>query len=196
MRKKHILETFKKMGPRKWDTLFWAVDIHDTIIKANYSKTGVLPTEFFPKAKEVLQRISKRTDCRLILFTCSHPGEIEKYMKFFTDNGITFSHVNKNPEAENTAYGFFEHKFYFNFLLDDKAGFDPMEDWDIIDSALDEIDELPIIGKTFTTDREMTSWLAVEANIDGLKAKYPAGEYSAELNLIDKQVIITKNKPK
>lgn len=138
--RKHILNTFAKKPLRKWDTLYWAIDIHDTCIKSNYSKSGVLPTEFFPKAKEVLQRLSKRNDCCLILFTCSHPHEIEKYMEFFNEHGIKFNHVNKNPEALNTAYGFFEHKFYFNFLLDDKAGFDPTKDWDSIEKAIDEIE--------------------------------------------------------
>jgi len=74
------------------------------------------------------------------LYTCSHPGEIEKYLAYFESHGIKFTHVNKNPETPNTAFGFFEHKFYFNFLLDDKAGFDATEDWATIHDALDEIE--------------------------------------------------------
>jgi hypothetical protein len=144
MKKKHILNTFGKKTEKKWDTLYWAVDIHDTCIKANY-KANDLPTEFFPKAKEALIRIGNRPDCCLILFTCSHPHEIEKYLKFFEEHGIKFRHVNKNPEAENTAFGFFEHKFYTNFILDDKAGFDPTEDWDMIHQALDEIEKAEIL---------------------------------------------------
>lgn len=139
MRKKHILNTFGRKAEKKWDTLYWAVDIHDTCIKANY-KAGNIPTEFFPGAKEALLKIASRPDCCLILFTCSHPHEIDKYLQYFEDHGIKFKHVNKNPEAANTAFGFFEHKFYTNFILDDKAGFDPTTDWTMIMEALEEVE--------------------------------------------------------
>jgi hypothetical protein len=139
MRKKHILNTFGKKAEKKWDTLYWAVDIHDTCIKANY-KSNDLPTEFFPLAKEALLKIGSRPDCCLVLFTCSHPHEIEKYLEFFKSHGINFKYVNKNPEAANTAFGFFEDKFYTNFILDDKAGFDPATDWKTILDALDEVE--------------------------------------------------------
>lgn len=139
MRRQHIINTFSKKAEKKWDTLYWAVDIHDTCIKANY-KAGDIPTEFFPNAKEALTKIGNREDCCLILFTCSHPHEIEKYLDYFKSHGIKFKHVNKNPEAENTAFGFFEHKFYTNFILDDKAGFDPKQDWPMIINALEEVE--------------------------------------------------------
>lgn len=126
--KKHIEKIFKLKEARNWDTIYWAVDVHDTCIVANY-KAGEIPTEFFPHAKEVLQMISERKDCCLILYTCSYPKEIEKYLEFFKSHNINFKYVNKNPEAENTAFGHFEVKFYFNILLEDKAGFDAEEDW-------------------------------------------------------------------
>lgn len=139
MNKNFILNTFKKMESRGWDTLYFAIDIHDTCIKANY-KAKPIPTEFFDKAERVLQRISRRSDSCLILYTCSHPAEIEEYKNFFSSKKIHFKYVNENPEAQNTAYGFFEKKFYFNFMFDDKAGFDPENDWAIIEEALDELD--------------------------------------------------------
>ncbi len=139
MRRKHIINTFARKAEKNWDTLYWAVDIHDTCIKANY-KAGDIPTEFFPGAKEALLKIASRPDCCLILFTCSHPHEIDKYLDYFKSHGIKFKHVNKNPEAENTAFGFFQDKFYTNFILDDKAGFDPKEDWAMIVNALEEVE--------------------------------------------------------
>lgn len=141
MRKQHILNTFKKKEERKWDTLYWMVDIHDTCIKANY-KANDIPTVFFPGAKEALQRISNRTDCCLIMWTCSYPHEIEQYLKLFKDNGINFKYVNCNPEPKDTAFGYFKEKFYTNFILDDKADFLP-GDWKNINDALDVLD-----GKT------------------------------------------------
>ena len=104
-------------------------------------KGGEIPTQFFDHAERVLKRISDRQDSKLILFTCSHPHEIELYLEFFKERGIVFNYTNENPEAENTSYGFYEKKFYCQILLDDKAGFDATEDWQIIDTALDLIDE-------------------------------------------------------
>ena len=45
-------------------------------------------------------------------------------------DGIEFSYINENPEvAGKTEWGDFDTKMYANVLLDDKAGFDPEEDW-------------------------------------------------------------------
>lgn len=137
--KKHVINTYKKKETRGWDTIYWAVDIHDTCVLANY-RADVLPTEFFPKAKEVLQRISSRKDSVLILYTCSYPGEIEKYTAFFKENGINFKFTNENPDAADTAFGHFGKKFYFNIMLEDKAGFDPTEHWEDIEEALNIIE--------------------------------------------------------
>jgi len=115
---------------KKWNKIFFAIDCHDTIVKGNYV-TDVLPTEFLKDAKETLQMLSKRTDVCLILYTCSHEVEIIKYLEFFKNLNIKFSHVNKNPEVPNTALGCYTDKLYFNILLDDKADF-LESDWLVI----------------------------------------------------------------
>lgn len=150
--KKHILATYEKKIVRNWDTIYWAIDIHDTCVVANY-KSGDIPTEFFPYAKKVLQRLSKRTDTKLFLYTCSHPHEIEQYFAFFNEHKIKFHWCNENPEAVNTAYGFFDKKPYSQILLDDKAGFDPFEDWKNINEALIIIDN-KIRNKKWTEDNK------------------------------------------
>lgn len=131
-----ITNALRDKEKKNWQRMYWAVDIHGTMIVPNYTG-GVLPSEFYPHAKEVMQRISKREDIVLILFTCSHPHEVEKYMDFFQSNGIHFKYANRNPEAENTAYGCYEHKPYFNVLFEDKCGFDPATDWLHISNLLD-----------------------------------------------------------
>ncbi len=93
----------------------------------------------------MLQRLSKRKDVTLILYTCSHPHEIVEYLKFFEDNEIHFKYVNENLDCPNTAFGCFDKKFYYNIMLEDKAGFDASEDWDEIDEALNEIDNAFVI---------------------------------------------------
>ena len=138
--KKHVLRTFDKIRSRGWDRIYWAVDIHDTVIKSNYSVT-TLPTEFFQGSRSALQRLTDRPDCVLILFTCSHQDHVDLYLKLFEDNGIRFEYVNENPEVPNTDLGNFDRKFYVNIYLDDKAGFDPSEDWWAIHEALDDLEK-------------------------------------------------------
>jgi len=130
-----IKNAFEKAKSRNWDKTYWAIDIHETMIKPNWSVTTT-PTEFYPKAKETLQYISGRKDIVMILYTCSHPHEIEKYIELFKNNGINFNHINENPEVENEKYGYYDMKPYFNVLLEDKAGFDPYKDWDEVYNAL------------------------------------------------------------
>ena len=137
--KELILKTYKIAVQRGWNCTFWAIDIHDVIIKSNY-KAGDIPTEFLGDSKKVLQRISLRNDIVLILYTCSYPNEIEQYLELFRNNKINFKYVNENPECLNTGFGFFEKKFYFNVLFEDKAGFIPERDWPLVTEALDIID--------------------------------------------------------
>lgn len=124
---KTCIEQTKK---RNWDKTFWAFDIHGTILVPNYT-AGQIPTEFYPNAKKALQLISKIPDVCLILYTCSHPHEIDQYLEFFKQNDIHFTYVGKNPEVVDGAYGYYRDKFYFNVLFEDKAGFHPSE-WESV----------------------------------------------------------------
>jgi hypothetical protein len=113
---------------RGWEKTYWAFDIHGTILKPNY-KRDEISREFYPHAIEVMQLLSKRTDIVKILYTCSYPHEIEQYIEYFAKHGIHFDHINKNPEVADGGYGYYNDKFYFNVLMDDKAGFDGETDW-------------------------------------------------------------------
>ena len=135
---KQIIKTFASMEKRGWNTIYWAIDIHDTIVRANYSTTE-LPTDFCPFAKATLRQLSARKDCVLILFTCSHQKEIDQYLEFFDGQGIHFKYVNENPEVPNTTLGCFDDKFYTNLYLDDKAGFDADTDWQRIYKILNTV---------------------------------------------------------
>lgn len=135
-----VTSTYQKMNERGWDTIYWAIDVHGTCIKPNYS-TAEIPTEFYPIANRVLEQISNRPDSVIILYTCSHPHEIEQYVALFAQNNIRVKYVNENPEVPDTALGSFSQKFYFNILLEDKAGFNPYTDWIEIYYALRELDE-------------------------------------------------------
>lgn len=132
---KAIRKAFDIARFKQWDKTYWAIDIHDTMIKPNWSVTSI-PTEFYPLAKEVMQEISQRKDIVRILYTCSHPYEITKYLEYFKSHDIFFDYINENPEVINEKYGWYDKKPYFNVLLEDKAGFDPATDWEIIREEL------------------------------------------------------------
>lgn len=128
---------------RKWDTLYWCVDVHGTIVIPNWNKDK-LPLDCYPLALQALRKIKKFNNFRnvLILSTSSHPKEIGEYMQFFSENGIDFDYVNCNPEVATNKgdFGYYEDKYYFNILLEDKAGFDPYNDWQSIITLLNELE--------------------------------------------------------
>lgn len=141
---KAIDNAFKKAIKKNWDCIYWLVDVHETIVKPNYSKEEI-PKDFYPGAKEVLQFLSQRDDIVLILYTCSWPEEIEKYLDFFQENGIHFKHANRNPDVKTipNGYGHYENKPYADVLLDDKAGFDYESDWRIVKETVERHPKLP-----------------------------------------------------
>lgn len=122
---------------RDWNKTYWFVDVHGTILKPNY-QYGNTPSDFYPLAKETLQLISKLPDICMILYTCSHPHEINEYLELFEENDIHFQYVNENPEVptDKNGYGNYDKKPYMNVLLEDKAGFDPDNDWGLIYNLL------------------------------------------------------------
>jgi hypothetical protein len=141
---KAIKEDQKKCLERNFDRSYYFVDIHSTIVKSNYDSKSI-PTEFYPFAKETLQYMSKLNPrIKLILYTCSHPKEIDLYLNFFRKNDIYFQYVNKNPEVQTdkNGYGCYDDKPYISVLFDDKAGFDAEEDWEPTLGLLKEIYEI------------------------------------------------------
>lgn len=130
---------YKEKEKRNWDTGYWFFDIHGTILKPNY-QAGNIPDEFYPKALETLQLISKMDDIVMVLYTCSHPHEIVEYLKIFEANDIHFKYVNENPEVKTDleGYGNYDKKPYMNLLFEDKAGFDAENEWhDVYNHLMD-----------------------------------------------------------
>lgn len=117
-----ITKAFNKAIERNWDRFYVAVDLHGTVIEADYEKTA---TKYFPHAKECLQYLTQREDVILIMYTCSLESEITKYVKMFDEDGIRFNFINCNPDVTETKMGDFTCKPYFNVLFEDKAGFNP-----------------------------------------------------------------------
>jgi hypothetical protein len=128
---------YEHMFNRNWDKTYWVFDIHGTILKPNY-EYGNIPKEFYPFAKETLQMISEMEDVVMILYTCSHPHEIEQYIEYFKENNIHFDYINENPEIATNleGYGNYDKKPYMNVLFEDKAGFNGDTDWILVNEYL------------------------------------------------------------
>ena len=125
-----------------WPEVYFCIDLHGTIIpggKHSADKTDEL--EFYPHAKEVLQWLTKRNDIILILWTSTPRDRIGVVWDFLVENGIWFNYWNENPHAKDTPRSCFEKKPYFNVLLDDRAGFEPYTDWELIKNELVNIGE-------------------------------------------------------
>ena len=55
--------------------------------------------------------------------------------------GINFTYINDNPEYIGNDYADFSKKFYYNILLDDKAGFEGETDWLLVKNELIRVGE-------------------------------------------------------
>ena len=127
-----------RTGWRKWPKMYWAIDLHDVIIPGTYSRNND-DRRFYPVAQDVLSWLTSREDMCLILFTSSHEDSIQDIIGWM--NPIHFNYVNRNPECESNDLCNFDGKFYFDLLLEDKAGFEGMMDWGEIKEALIVLDE-------------------------------------------------------
>lgn len=126
--KKAIADAFALKKERKWDKIYFAVDLHGTIIVPGRN----IAFQPYPKAAACLKYLSSRKDIVLILYTGTHESMLVDFKVWCTCSGIVFPYINSNPECGNTHDGDFARKMYFNLLLDDRAGFDPETDWDIV----------------------------------------------------------------
>lgn len=121
-----INRAYNVMKERNWDTVYWAVDLHGTVIESNY-ESGTY-SYISEDAKEALRAISALPETKLILWSSMNGFDQANIMALFKSDGINVDWFNQNPAIENTGTGCFDQKFYFSVLVDDKAGFDP-SDW-------------------------------------------------------------------
>lgn len=128
-------DAYKKMDERHWEKIYVAIDIHDTIFKGCYEKKETY--KWLGRAKQALQKLSDNPKTCLILWSSVYACKLNDYIDFFKKNGIIFEYINENPECESDVLACFDTKFYFNVLLDDKAGFHPRTDWKAIEKFLD-----------------------------------------------------------
>lgn len=139
---KSIFQIFKEQFDLKkaknWEVLSITVDWHDTIMPSTYIKKnrfGDYP--YYPHCLEALKKLSDRKDIHLVLFTSSYPKYYQYLLDDLESKGIHIHSVNSNPDEKDTETGDFSKKFYYNILLDDRAGFNPETDWEEISRIID-----------------------------------------------------------
>lgn len=129
-----IISAYRTMYNRKWDKVYWAIDLHGVCLHSTYETNTY---KWINKdVVTALQSISEKPESVIILWSSCHPREYESIIEFFKKENIHISYFNENPEVPNTTTGCFTDKFYFSVLLDDKAGFDPFTDWREISDLL------------------------------------------------------------
>jgi hypothetical protein len=129
---KIIENTANQYRQRNWNKLYWAIDLHDTVITGTYNKFNQGAT-LYPNAKYVLDHLYNHPVHQTILWTSSYNSSINDILIRLN---LKFNYINCNPEVSNNELCDFSNKFYFNILLDDKAGFNGISDWIDIHNAL------------------------------------------------------------
>lgn len=136
----NIRRAFQTKKAKGYDKLYIAIDLHDVVIEGKYNKFNE-GAKIFPHAARFFKWAWKRNDIVLILWSSSHDDALKQVLTRLNEKGIKFHYINENPECPTGDLCNFDKKFYFNVLLDDKAGFVGKTDWAII------IDELKTIGE-------------------------------------------------
>jgi len=114
--------------------------LHDVVLEGKFNRFNE-GANFFPNAVRVLKQFSFRKDIVLILWTSSHDDAMKNIIDRMSGEGIEFRYINENPECPNTELCNFNSKFYFNILLDDKAGFEGETDWLLVEEEFKRLGE-------------------------------------------------------
>jgi hypothetical protein len=136
-----IIEVFEKAfalaKERGWKHIAVAVDLHGTVFRPTYSDE--LAIEYYDKAQGCLKLMSEEYEGitpLMYMYTCTPYDVQHRYMNFFRRSQYITMYTKDVVQAvmkiENNSFQNFEDKPYFNVLLEDKAGFNPDRDWDII----------------------------------------------------------------
>jgi len=136
-----VQRAFEQKLSRGWDRLYWAIDLHDVLIVGKYNRLNE-GKEFCDGAIEILKWLMSRSDMKTILWSSSHDDSLKDFVDWAkSEHAVEFDYVNENPECSTNELCDFAKKFYFNVLIDDKAGFDYKSDWLKIKQVLIEIGE-------------------------------------------------------
>jgi len=126
-----LFNVIRKATERKiqkgWPKLYWCIDLHNTIVPS--SKDGIYTVkDVYPFAIDALRVLSDRDDMCIILFTSTADTNLSSILNVFKAERIKIDYINENPECLSNGHSDFSSKFYYDILIDDKAGF-YVQDW-------------------------------------------------------------------
>jgi hypothetical protein len=121
----------KKQKERKYQYLYWCIDIHGVILTPTYELNNIGAT-YYPYCLKTLKILSDSPDQKIILWSSSHSNQLESVRRNLEDKGVDIDFINSNPDYTISEICDFSQKFYFDILLDDKAGFEAESDWEEI----------------------------------------------------------------
>lgn len=135
-----IKKRFEIASKRRWDKVIVAVDLHDTVMNSEKYNAAIKNSQtvrhaskwaVYQQAILPLQMLTKRTDVKLVWYTGTDEKTLEIITSMlFAEYSIKFEGIAGGDEFELVHEGqSFENKPCFDILLEDKAGFDPEEDW-------------------------------------------------------------------
>ncbi len=137
----NIARAYHDKRIRRWPNVYWCIDVHDVILEGKYSLMND-GANYMPNAIKVLRMLAKKPETKLILWTSSYAEPIKKVVEGLKKEDVHFDFINENPDCPNDKLCDFNKKFYFNILLDDKAGMDAAGgDWFLIEEELKRIGE-------------------------------------------------------
>ncbi len=172
-----VERAFVNKCERGWQKLYWAIDIHDVLIEGKYQRLNP-GKQLFPRVEEVLHWLMKRPDMVTILWSSSHKDAVDDFLGWLlSEHGIEFDYVNCNPECINNDLCDFSKKFYFNLLIDDKAGFDPSADWSNLISALENLGQWGDVPDPFNTSLEFKARAARHFDKDEIVSMVEAPKF-------------------
>lgn len=125
-------KAFKQKTENNWDKIYVLVDVHDTIMVGMKPEPGSEQLVWFDKALEALKLMQERSDICLIMWTGAYPLRINGYRAALAKKGIKFDYENENPEVDDSDFYCVDSKIYYNVGIDDRFGFEPEKDWDVI----------------------------------------------------------------
>lgn len=128
-----IERAYRVAKERGWDRVYWALDLHGTCIESNYKSNEY--GWINESCRDVLRELAAYPETNLILWSSLHQADKIGVSQFFESEGIRVVGINHNPFEANTATGNFDEKFYMSIIVDDKAGFDPV-DWELVGDSV------------------------------------------------------------
>ena len=125
---KAIQIAMKKKEERKHQYLYWCIDIHGVLLSNTYTIDNK-GAKYLSISTTCMREISEDPSNKIILWSSSHNSSIINVKNDLLGLGVRVDFINCNPDCPSTNICNFDEKFYFDILLDDKAGFEPQVDW-------------------------------------------------------------------